>query len=78
MILRISVEQAQATLQSLIDRLNPGDEVVIVRDDHPVARLIRQRSKRRQRPAPGLGRGTVISMAPDFDEIPEEFRDFVE
>ena len=35
----LTIEEAQARLPELIDRLRPGEEVVITRDDRPVARL---------------------------------------
>ena len=33
---------------------------------------------RRQRPAPGLGKGSILHIAPDFDETPEEFKEYTE
>jgi hypothetical protein len=42
---------------------------VEVNTDQPAAR---------QRPAPGLGKGSVLYVAPDFDETPEEFKEYTE
>ena len=39
MSLTISMEEAQATLAEIIGKLRPGEEVVITRDDQPVAEL---------------------------------------
>ena len=39
MIPTISLEEAQATLPDLISKLGPGEEVVITKDDQPVAKL---------------------------------------
>lgn len=36
----LSVAEAQAQLPQLIDQLRPGEELVIMRDDKPVARLL--------------------------------------
>jgi antitoxin (DNA-binding transcriptional repressor) of toxin-antitoxin stability system len=64
----ITVEEAQAELKNLIDRLAPGEELVITENQQPVAKLIGQRVPRPTRPAPGLGKGSILYMAPDFDE----------
>jgi antitoxin (DNA-binding transcriptional repressor) of toxin-antitoxin stability system len=39
---RISIEQAQAKLTDLIHDLGPGDELMIIENDQPVARLVRE------------------------------------
>lgn len=42
----ITIQEAQARLSELIHRLAPGDEVVIVENDEPVAKLVRHRVKK--------------------------------
>ena len=32
---------------------------------------------RAPRPAPGLGKGSIVYMAPDFDEPMEEFKEYM-
>ncbi|HTU23424.1 MAG TPA: type II toxin-antitoxin system prevent-host-death family antitoxin [Gemmataceae bacterium] len=61
----ISVEEGQAKLKELIDKLAPGEEVIITDNQRPVAKLVGERPAR---PAPGLGKGSILYMAPDFDE----------
>ena len=39
MLPTISMEEAQATLPDIISKLGPGEEVVITKDDQPVAKL---------------------------------------
>ena len=75
----LSIEEAQAKLPDLVHGLNFGDEVVIIENDQPVARLVPatgqpQRSPRR----PGTLRGTVLYMAPDFDAPLEDFKEYVQ
>ena len=67
----ITVEEAQASLKELIHNLTPGEEVVITENQHPVAKLVGEQAKP-PRPAPGLGRGSILYMAPDFDETLED------
>lgn len=74
----ISVEEAQVKLKELIDRLVPGEEVILTQNQQPVAKLIGERSVRQPRPAPGLGKGSILHIAPDFDEAMEEFREYTE
>ena len=74
----ITIEEAQAKLPQLIDGLSPGEEVVITANQEPVAKLVGDRKPRgpRARPAPGLGKGSVVYMAADFDEPLDEFKEY--
>ena len=74
----ISIDDVQIRLKRLIEELAPGDEIVITDDEKPVARLVAERTVRPQRPAPGMGKGSVVYMAPDFDEPMDEFREYEE
>jgi antitoxin (DNA-binding transcriptional repressor) of toxin-antitoxin stability system len=74
----ITIEEAQARLQELIDHLAPGEAVIITRNKQPVARLVGEQPHHAPRPAPGLGKGSILYMAPDFDEPLEEFKEYTE
>src|SRR5262245_20324758 len=74
----VTIEEAQARLAELIDKLSPGDELFITRDGHTVAKVIVQRKSARWPPRLGTLRGTVLYMAPDFDAPLEEFKDHME
>lgn len=71
----LTVEEAQSNLKELIDQLAPGEEIVITKNQQPVAKLVRDRLAL-ARPAPGLGKGSILYMAPDFDEPLEEFKEY--
>jgi prevent-host-death family protein len=73
----ITVEEAQANLKELINKLAPGGELVITDNQQPVAKLIGAGSTGKSRPAPGLGKGSIVYMAPDFDEAMDEFDEYV-
>lgn len=77
MSLTITVEEAQASLKQLIHKLAPGEELVITENQKPVAKLVGEQPKP-PRPAPGLGKGSVLYMAPDFDEPLEEMKEYME
>jgi antitoxin (DNA-binding transcriptional repressor) of toxin-antitoxin stability system len=75
----VSLQEAQSHLAEIIDKLPPGEEIVIIRDDKPVA-TIRATVPNTSRKPRQLGtlKGSVLYMAPDFDAIPEGFEEYVE
>ncbi len=72
----VTVEEAQAHLSDIIDRLTPGEEVVLTRGDRPVA-TIKAAAPPGEAPRLGTLQGTVLAVAPDFDAIPEGFEDYL-
>jgi antitoxin (DNA-binding transcriptional repressor) of toxin-antitoxin stability system len=73
----ITVEEAQAKLRELIHHLAPGEELVITENQQPVAKLVGEPSKP-ARPGPGLGKGSILYMAPDFDEALDDMKEYME
>jgi antitoxin (DNA-binding transcriptional repressor) of toxin-antitoxin stability system len=75
----IPLEQAEGHLAEIIDKLPPGEEVVLTRDDKPVA-TIKAIPPPAVREAPRLGtlKGSILYIAPDFDDIPEGFEEYIE
>lgn len=74
----LTVEEAQSHLAEIIDKLTPGEEVLITRDEKPIA-IIRATAPSPRKPRqPGTLKGTVLYIAPDFDAIPEGFEEYVE
>ena len=75
----VSIREAQANLPELVHRLRPGDEVIIIENDKPVARIISAVSPP-QRPSRQLGTlwGTVLYMAPDFDAPLGDFKEYMQ
>jgi prevent-host-death family protein len=80
MSMTVTVQQAQANLKELIHQLAPGEEVVITENQQPVAKLVSEAAKlaRPPRPGPGLCRGMITYMAPDFDAPLEDMREYME
>jgi antitoxin (DNA-binding transcriptional repressor) of toxin-antitoxin stability system len=75
----VTLQEAQTHLAEIIEKIPPGEEVVITRDDTPVAtiRPMPPSSLRKEREL-GTLKGSVLYMAPDFDAIPEGFEEYVE
>jgi antitoxin (DNA-binding transcriptional repressor) of toxin-antitoxin stability system len=76
----ITVEEAQLTLKELIHRLAPGEEVVITENQQPIAKLVNEQKAQRKplRPGPGLCKGMITYMAPDFDAPLEDMKEYME
>ena len=75
MLPSISIEEAQAKLPEIIDKLGPGEEVVITKDDQPVAEL---RSIAAGRPKPRFGscKGILTVLAEDEEHL-EDFKEYM-
>jgi prevent-host-death family protein len=74
----VSLAEAQAHLPELLDRVARGEEIVITRDQKPVARLIGEGTPERPPRKLGTMKGSVLYMAPDFDAPLEEFKEYME
>ncbi len=74
-----TIQEAQSQLADLIRRMSPGDEFVITENSLPVAKLILTpvptSKKLRQL---GTLKGTVLSIAADFDAPLEDFKEYTE
>ncbi len=73
----VTLEEAQAHLPELLERLLPGEEVTITVDGQPLAQV--KKAERTSWPCKaGSYRKPGFWMAPDFDAPLEEFRDYME
>lgn len=70
----VSLAEAQSKLPELIDHLAPGEELVITRDDKPVAKLVAAGLPPPRRAGSGKGQLTIIS---DDDEHLEDFAEYM-
>ena len=72
----VNLDDAKAHLPEIISGLNPGEQMVIVKNGEPLAMLTRSRPK--QWPcAAGSAKDTRHWMAPDFDAPLEDFREYM-
>lgn len=70
----ITIEDAQAKLPELIGGLARGQELIITQGGQIVARVVGERSERRQRLPPGFAKGMMTIVAEDEDHL----KDFAE
>lgn len=73
----VTLQDAQTRLAELVAGLQPGEEVIITRDEKPVARIVGATATDRPPPKLGTLKGTVLYMAPDFDAPLDEFKDYM-
>jgi prevent-host-death family protein len=71
----MTIEEAQAKLSELIERLAPGEEIVLTRNARPVAKLVAQ-SGDAPRPICGRGRGKLVVVSED-DEHLQGFEEYM-
>ena len=71
----VTIHEAKAPLSKLIEEALSGQEVVIARRNKPLVRIVPL-----EQPATGRRIGSArgkISLAPDFEDLPEGFEDYV-
>lgn len=80
MFATITVEEARVKLKELIDQLAPGEEIILTENQQPVAKLVGAPKipPKFTRPGPGLCKGAIVYMAPDFDAPSEDMKEYME
>jgi antitoxin (DNA-binding transcriptional repressor) of toxin-antitoxin stability system len=71
------VAQAEAQLLELVEKLSPGEEIVLTGNGTLIAVLRSPQFPRREAPRLGTLKGTILHIAPDFDDIPEGFEEYL-
>lgn len=74
-MIQVTIHEAETHLSHLIQQAMKGEEVIIVRDDQPVAKLVALPEAQPQRRIGGAAH-VLIAIAPDFDEPLPEFKDY--
>jgi prevent-host-death family protein len=76
-VARVTVQQAESHLASLIDEARRGEDVVITHNGEPAARLapIAAADRRTRR---GTARGLILPLADDFDAPLDDLREYMQ
>jgi prevent-host-death family protein len=72
---KFNIAQAKAQFSELVQKAMLGEEVIIAKDNKPVLKLVPLETPHKLR-KPGSAKG-LIWMAPDFDQTPEDLKDYV-
>lgn len=70
----VELDVAQSRLKEIIAELGPDDEVLIVRDQQPIAKL--SSPSLRMPRVPGLMKGKLTVLAEDNEHL-EDFKDYM-
>jgi antitoxin (DNA-binding transcriptional repressor) of toxin-antitoxin stability system len=72
-----TLDDAQANLRQIVAGLEPGEEVILLDDGQPLAKLVR--TGRTSWPCKaGSAKDKILWIAPDFDAPLEEFQEYME
>lgn len=72
----VTIEEAQSRLPVLIAELKPGEEVLIVQHNQPVARLVGEERKARKRRQAGFAKG-VLAIIEEDEEHLKDFKEYM-
>jgi prevent-host-death family protein len=71
----VSLEEAQANLSKLLEKVADGQEIIITRDDMPLAQLM---PIRKSKPQPQFGScKDMLTIVNDDDEHLEHFKEYM-
>jgi antitoxin (DNA-binding transcriptional repressor) of toxin-antitoxin stability system len=73
----ITLEEAQARLPELVASLGKGQELLIIRNERPVAKLVGQGMPERRPRRPGSARGKLVILAEDEEHL-KDFEEYME
>lgn len=73
---QFNIHEAKAQLSKLIRKAMLGEEVIIARDNKPVAKIIALHPVKGRRKL-GSAKNKVIYVAPDFNAPLEDFKDYM-
>ena len=73
----VTIEEAQARLPELIEHLAADEELVITRNEKPIARLLTEDKLNRQPRRAGSAKGLLTILSED-DEHLKDFAEYME
>ncbi len=73
---QVTLEEAATRLPELVQEANAGEEIILLQNDQPIAKLVAL-PQSRPRARRGSAKGSILYIAPDFDAIPEGFEEYV-
>jgi antitoxin (DNA-binding transcriptional repressor) of toxin-antitoxin stability system len=72
----VTIEEAQANLPHLLASLAPGQEIQIVDQGRPLARLVSEAGPSRSARQPGSAVGQLVILAEDEEHL-SDFREYM-
>lgn len=72
----INIYEAKSKLSKLVDKALKGEEIIIAKSGNPLVRLDPLPGAKPRRLL-GQGKSYILSIAKDFDEPLEDFKDYM-
>lgn len=72
---QFNIHEAKARLSELVQKAMLGEEVIIARDNKPVAKIVALHPTARRRKL-GSAKRSILYIAPDFDAPLEDFKEY--
>jgi antitoxin (DNA-binding transcriptional repressor) of toxin-antitoxin stability system len=73
----VTIEEAQAKLSELLMQLQPGEEITILDQGEPLARV--KKAERKSWPCQaGTAKDQILWISPDFDAPLDDFAEYLE
>lgn len=73
---QFNIAEAKSHFSELVKLAMLGEDVVIARDNKPLLRLVPVAAPGKER-KPGTAKGQILYVAPDFDQLPPDFKEYV-
>jgi prevent-host-death family protein len=70
---QFDIAEAEAHFSELIEKAILGEEVIVAKDNKPVAKIVPLQPAIRK---PGTGKGKILYISPDFDAPLKDFADY--
>jgi len=71
-----NIAEAKSHFSELVKLALQGEEILIARDNKPLLKLTPVNGLKKER-LPGSAKGQILSVSPDFDELPDDFKEYV-
>ena len=72
---QFNIAEAKTHFSELVKRAMMGEDIVIARGNKPLLKLVPIAATRKKR-KPGTAKGQILYVAPDFDQLPPEFKEY--
>jgi len=76
-MLQYNISEAKAHFSELVNKAMTGEEVVIACDNKPLLKLVPVSPLVREERKSGSAKGRILYIAPDFDQTPADFGEYI-
>ena len=73
-MIEVPLNKIKENIIALIDKVSNGEEVVVTKNKNPLVKITSYKQK--QKAKFGSGKGKILYISDDFDETPEEFKEY--